>query len=74
MRFSIYGSFAGYCMYVPKVPAINPSLLSDLNNKTPYHFEKWIIGFPYIPPSTVVTLANSIKDITAEEAAKRVRL
>ena len=61
-------------MYIPKVPTNSLSLLPNLYGKPPYHFEKWVIGFPYIPPSTVVTLAKSIKDITAEEAAKRVRL
>ena len=74
LRFSIYGSFAGYCMYLPKFPIISPSSFSNIFGKPPYHLEKWIKGFPYIPPSIVVTLANSIKDISAEEAAKRVRL
>jgi len=74
LRFSIYGSFAGYCMYLPKFPIISPSSFSNMFGKPPYHLEKWIKGYPYFSPSTVVTLVNSIKNISAEEAAKRVRL
>jgi len=74
LRFSIYGSFAGYCMYLPKFPIISPSSFSNMVGKPPFYLEKWIKGYPYFPPSTVVTLVNSIKNISAEEAAKRVRL
>jgi hypothetical protein len=74
LRFSIYGSYTGYCLFVPEISESNLFILHNLFEKTPYYLKYWIRGFPYYPPSIVIALINSLKSISAEEVAKRVRV
>jgi len=74
LRFSIYGSFCGYCLFIPKHKIISPSVIFSLFNKPPLFIEKWLKGINYFSSSDVVKLTNSLKSISPEEASNRVRL
>jgi hypothetical protein len=74
LRFAIYGRFCGYCLFIPNYEKVNPKIFFPFFDKPPLHIEKWLKGFPYYQSSDVVKLVNSLKSISAEEAATRVRL
>jgi hypothetical protein len=74
LRFAIYGSFIGYCLYIPEPIKSNLPIALNMLGKPPLYIENWLKGFPYIPPSTVTVFVNSLKEISAEEAEKKVRL
>jgi len=71
-RFSIYSRFIGYCLFLPKSLADNPFSFISLYNKPPLYVENWLKGFQFIPSTTVIELVKSLKNISADEAAKRV--
>jgi hypothetical protein len=58
LRFAIYGSFIGYCLYIPETSENILPILINIHRKPPLYIENWLIGFPYIPPSTVTGLVN----------------
>lgn len=74
LRFAIYGNFCGYCLFIPNFEKINPQIFIPYFGYPPLYIEKWLKGFPYYQSSFVVELTNSLKSISPEEAAKRVRL
>jgi hypothetical protein len=74
LRFGIYGSYVGYCLFIPASIGTNTEIFLPLFEKPPLYIDKWIYGFPYIYSSDVNKLVDSNKLISAEEAAKRVRL
>jgi hypothetical protein len=74
LRFSIYGSYCGYCLFIPKNVIISPLKFLTLVDKPPLYIEKWLKGYPYFKSSKVIELVNSLKSISPEEATKRVRL
>ena len=74
LRFAIYKSFCGYCLFIPNFEKINPIIFYPFFDKPPLYIEKWLKGYPYYPSSFVVELTSSLKSISPEEAAKRVRL
>jgi len=74
LRFAIYGSYCGYCLFIPKHEIISPLEFLTLFNKSPLYIEKWLRGYPYYQSSDVVKLVSSLKSVSPEEAAKRVRL
>jgi hypothetical protein len=74
LRFGIYGSYVGYCLFIPASIGTNTKIFLPLYEKSPLYIDKWIYGYQYIRSSDVVKLVDSTKSITAEEATKRVRL
>jgi hypothetical protein len=74
LRFSIFGSYCGYCLFIPKHKIISPAAFYSLSSKPPLYVEKWLKGIDYFSSSLVVDLTNSLKSISPEEAAKRVIL
>lgn len=73
LRFAIYGRYPGYCLYIPEMSESNLLKVFHLLEKDPLYIKYWLRGYPYYPPSDVVSMVNSLKSISAEEAAKRVR-
>jgi hypothetical protein len=73
LRFSIYGSFPGYCLYIPEVSGSNFLKAFNLLEKDPLYVKYWLHSWPYLSPSVVIFLVNSLKSISAEEVARRVR-
>jgi len=73
LRFSIYGNFCGYCLFIPEFKKINPQIFIPFVGYPPLYIEKWL-NCQYFPSSFAVTLIDSLKSISPEEAAKRVRL
>ena len=75
LRFAIYGSYAGYCLYLPEITEIkDKNILKEIYWRSPFYFEYWLKGYHAFSSSDVIKLVNSTKLITAEEAAKRVRV
>jgi hypothetical protein len=74
LRFAIYGSYCGYCLFIPNIKNIDPIIFKPIVGYPPLYIEKWLRGYPYYQSSDVVKLVNSLKSISSEEAAKRVRL
>jgi hypothetical protein len=74
LRFSIYGSYTGYCLFIPEVTEPNLLIAYNLFEQDPYYLKYWLKSFPYLSPSTVIALNNSLKSISAEEVTKRVRV
>ena len=75
LRFAIYGSYAGYCLYLPEITEIkDKNILKEIYCRSPFYFEYWLKGFHAYSPSQVIELVSSTKSVTAEEAAKRVRV
>jgi hypothetical protein len=74
LRFAIYGSFCGYCLFFPGLDINNIQMLKPFFDYPPLYLEKWLKGFPYFASSMVVKLTDSLKSISPEEAARRVRL
>lgn len=74
LRFAIYGSYAGYCLYLTEITKQNLFTVFNMQGKAPLFMENWLKCYPAFPPSFVIELVNSTKAITPEEAAKRVRV
>jgi hypothetical protein len=73
LRFAIYENYCGYCLFFPKIDKGNHQAVLPFDRYPPLYIDKWLLGPQYFPSSFVVELENSLKPITSEEAAKRVR-
>ena len=74
LRFAIYGSYVGYCLYLTEISKQNLFTVFNMQGNAPLFLENWLMCFPAYPPSFVIKLVNNTKAITPEEAAKRVRV
>jgi hypothetical protein len=74
LRFAIYNSYAGYCLYMPEYTELNVLLANNAMGKAPYFINKWIKCCPAYPPSYIIKLVNTLKLISSEEAAKKVKI
>lgn len=73
LRFSIYGRFTGYCLYFPKKSFNDIFKLLSLYERDPLYLKYWLNSFISYSPSQIITMTNSLKSLSAEEVAKRVR-